>query len=110
MDFLTNLAIFYQTSPHFGGKLTSCVAVLAQNTSVGDFRPMLYYFKLNISLLEMFMKPREEIMDKCVLQPHNSLLSQPPFWRKTDKLCHCSSPKYTCVCLYTGTIPFELQY
>ena len=53
----SNFSIFYQISPHVGGKLTSFVAVLAQNTCVWGCRPMLYYSKVNIILLERFMKP-----------------------------------------------------
>ena len=34
MDFYSNLVIFYQTSPHTEGKLTSFVGVLAKKTCV----------------------------------------------------------------------------
>ena len=34
MNFYSNLTIFYETSPHFEGKRTRFVAVLAQNTRV----------------------------------------------------------------------------
>ena len=57
MNFYSNLIIFYQTGPYFGGKLTSFVAVLAQNTFVCGCRRVLYYFKVNISLLGRFTKP-----------------------------------------------------
>ena len=36
--FQSNLTILYQANPHFGGKRTSFVAVLAQNTCVWGFR------------------------------------------------------------------------
>ena len=51
------LAIFYQTSPHFGGKLTIFVAVPAQNTWVSGCRPELYY--LFQSQYEFMMKVHE---------------------------------------------------
>ena len=78
MDFYSNLAIFYQTSLRFGGRLTSCVAVLDQNTCVWDCRPVLYYFKVNISLLERFMKPGMGIMAKFLLQRHHFPPSHSP--------------------------------
>ena len=87
IDFYSNLAIFSQTSHHFGGKLTSFVAVLAQNTIECGCRPVLYYFKINISLLERFIEPRMVIMDECVLQPHHFLSRKSPvlllLWPKT---------------------------
>ena len=79
MDFYSKIIIFYQTGPHFGGKLTSFVAILAQNTCVCGFRPVLYYFKVNISLLERFMKPGMGIVDGFLLQPHHFILTQSPF-------------------------------
>ena len=50
MEFYSNLIIFYQTSPHFGEKLTSFVAVLARNTGLCGCRPVIYYSKVNIRL------------------------------------------------------------
>ena len=47
MNFYSNLTIFYLTSPHFEGKLTSFVAILAQNRCVCGSRPELYYSKGN---------------------------------------------------------------
>ena len=161
MDLHSNLSIFYQTSPHFGGNLTSFVAILAQNTCVLDCRPVLCYFKVNVSLLERFMKPGTGIIDGCLLQhhsfisnspifggkltsfvavlaqntcvcgcrpglyyskvnigwlerfmkpgmgimdnfpvqPHHFLQSQPSFWRKMDVFCGCCGPKHMCVWL-----------
>ena len=84
MDFYFNLTIFYQTSPHFGGKLTSFVAVPAQNTRACGYRPVSHYSKFKISLLERFMKPEMGIMDKHLVQPHHFLPSQSPFWRNAD--------------------------
>ena len=96
MDFYSNLTIFSQTSPHFGGKLTSFVTVLAQNTHVRGCRPVLYYLKVNISSLGRFLKPVMGIMDKCLLQPRHFLSSQSPFWRKTTS-CVAVLAQNTCV-------------
>ena len=78
MDFYSNLIIFYQTGPHFGGKLTSFVAVLAQNPIACGRRLVLYYSKVNISVLESFMKTGMGIMDKLLLQIQHFLPSQSP--------------------------------
>ena len=91
MDFYSNLTIFYQTSPHFGGKLTSFVTVLAENQCVCGDRPVLYCSKVNISVLERFMKSGMGIIDGFLLQPHHFLSNQSPFWRKTNTLCSCVS-------------------
>ena len=48
MDFYSNLAIFSQKSPNFEGKLTRFVTVLAQNTCMCGWRPVLYYPNVNI--------------------------------------------------------------
>ena len=42
---------FYQDSPHFGGKRTSVVAVMVQNTCVYGCSLVLCQFKFNISSL-----------------------------------------------------------
>ena len=100
MDFYFNLAIFYQNSPHFGGKLTSFVAGPAQNTCVCCYRLLgSYCSKVNIDLLVRFMKPGTEIMDKVSLQPHHFLPSQPTFWREMDKFCGFSGQNHLCVWL-----------
>ena len=99
MDFHFNLTIFYQTSPHFEGALTSCVAVMAQIIYVCGYRPVLYYSKDNINFLGRFMKSGVGVMDQFVLQPHHFILSQSQFRRKTDKFCCCSGPKHMCVWL-----------
>ena len=75
----SNLTIFYKASPHFGGKWTSFVAVMAQNTYVYDCRLILYQFEFNISLLSRFMKPRVGIMDEFLLQPHHFLSKKSAF-------------------------------
>ena len=54
MDFYSSLIIFYQTSPHFWGKLTSFVDVLDQNSCVWDCRSVLCYSKVN--LIAMLVK------------------------------------------------------
>ena len=110
MDFYSNLIIFYQTGPHFGGKLISFVAILAKNTCVCGCRPVLYYFKVNISLLEMFMKPGMGIIDNFLLQPRHFVPSQTQYWRNIDKFCSCSGPKHMFILLQTDTMPFKLQY
>ena len=51
--------------------MTSFVTVLAQNTCVCGYRPVLHYFKLNISVLERFMKSGMEIMDNFLPQIHH---------------------------------------
>ena len=76
---------------------TSFVSVLAQNIGVWVCRPVLYYFKVNISLLGRLTKPEMRSMDTFLLQSHHFLSSQSPFWRKTDPLCCCSGPKHMCV-------------
>ena len=63
MDSYSNLTLFCQNSPYFGGKLTSFVAFLAQNTCVYGYRPILHYYKVNISLLGRFTKPKMGIMN-----------------------------------------------
>ena len=110
MNFYSNLTILYQTSPHVGGKLTSCVAVLTQNTCMCGCRPVLYYFKVSMCLLKRFIESWMVIMDQCVLQSHHFLPRKYQFRRKWDKFYYCSGPKHMYVCLQTGTIPFELQY
>ena len=112
MDFYSNLTIFYQTSPRFGGKFTTqfCDCSGLKYMCVCGYRPVSYCFKVNIILLERFMKHGMGIMDKFLLQPHHFRQSQSQFWRYTDKFCCCSGLKHMYVWLQTGTIPFELQY
>ena len=64
ITFPHSLAIFRKASPHFGGKWTSFVPILAQKTCVYGCRLVLYLFKYNISLLLRFMKPGMGIMVK----------------------------------------------
>ena len=64
MDLYSNLAIFYQNSPHFGGKLTSFAADLAQITCVCGCRPVFHYSKVNIRLLGGFKKPKIGMIDR----------------------------------------------
>ena len=73
MNFCSHLTIFYQKSPHFEGKETCFVAILAQNTCVCSCRLGLYYSKVNIGWLERFMKPGMGIMDILPVQPHHFL-------------------------------------
>ena len=108
--FLLEPHYFYWTRPHFGGKLNSFVAVLAQNTCVGGCRSVTYYSKVYISLLWRFMKAGMGVMDNFILQPCHFLPSQSPFWRKTDKFFGWSGPKHMGVWLETGDIPLQLQY
>ena len=110
MDVYSNLAIFYQTSPHFGEKWTSCVAILAQNTWVCGRKPVIYYYKVNISLLGRFMKPGLATKDRFLVQSCHFLPVRSPFWRKTGKFCCCFGSKHTCAWVQSGTVPFELQY
>ena len=51
MDLYSNLILFYQNIPYFGGKSTNFIAVLAQNTFVCSCRPGLHWSAVNISLL-----------------------------------------------------------
>ena len=44
-------SFFYQTGPHFDQKLTTFVTILAKNICLCGCRTVLYYFKINISLL-----------------------------------------------------------
>ena len=74
----SNLTIIYQANPRFGGKMTSFVAVLVQNTCVYYCRPVLHHLNFNVSLLSRFVKPGIGIIDGFLLQPHCFLL----FWRK----------------------------
>ena len=67
MGFKSNLAIFYKASPHFGGELTSVVAVLARNTCGYGCRLVIYQFKFNISSISRFMKPGLGIIDRFLL-------------------------------------------
>ena len=97
--FLLQPHHFYQNSPHFGGKLTGFVAVLAQNICVCGCRSGLYYFKVNIGWLGRFMKPGMGIIYNFSGQPHHFLPSQSPFWRTIDQFCGCSDPKYICMCM-----------
>ena len=86
------------------------MAVLDHNTCGWACRLVLYYSKVNISLLGRFMKPGMRLMDTFLFQPRHILQRQSPFWKKNDKFCCHSDPKHMCVCLQTGSIPFELQY
>ena len=70
---------FCKAGPHFGGKWTSCVAVIAQNTCVYDCRLILYQFKFNLSLLSSEIEPRMGIKDKFLLQPHHYLSNKSHF-------------------------------
>ena len=63
----------------FWRKWTSCVAVVAQNTSGCDCRLVLYQFKFNISLLSRFMKPRMGIIGGYLLHSHNFLSDKRPY-------------------------------
>ena len=78
--------------------MASFVAVLAHNAHVCGCRLVLYYFKVNVSLLERFTEPGMVIMDQCVLQPHHFLPRKSLFWRKTDKFCCCYGPKHMYIC------------
>ena len=78
-NFPVQPIIYYKASSHLGGKWTSFVAVMAQNTCVDDCRLTLYQFKINIHLLSRFMKPRVGIMDDFLLQPHHFLSNKSPF-------------------------------
>ena len=80
----SNLTIFYQANPRFGGKPTSCVAVPAQKTCVHGCRLVLYHLNFNNILLSRFMKPGMGIIGGFLLQSHHFLSNQSPFWRKID--------------------------
>ena len=84
MDFYSNLTLLYQNSSHVGGKLTSGVAVLAQNTHVCVCRQMLHYYSVNIVLLGEVMKPVVGMIDIFILQLLSFLQSPYRFWKKTD--------------------------
>ena len=90
---------FCKASPHFGGKWTSFVAILTQNTWVYGCRLILDQFKYNISLLSRFMKPMMEIIDEFLLQPQHFLSSKSQFWRKMNSFCVHSGPKHMFVWL-----------
>ena len=82
MNFYSNLIIFSLANPNFEGKLTSFVAIPAQNRCVCGYRPGLYYSKVNIGWLGRFMKPGMATMVNFPVQPHHFLQSQPSFWWK----------------------------
>ena len=63
--------------------MTSFVTVLVQITCLCGYRRVLYYFKVNISVLERFMKSGIGIMDTFPIQPHHFLQSQSSFWIST---------------------------
>ena len=97
MDFYSNLIIFYQSGPIcFGGKLTSFVAILTKNTCVCGCRPVLYYFKVNVSLLERFMKPGMGIIDNFLLQPRHFYQANPNFGGKSTSFV-AALAQNTCV-------------
>ena len=77
---------------------------------VCGYRPVLYYSKVTICVLEVFMKPGIGTIDKFILPIHHLLQSKSIFLRKTDNFSCCSGPKHMCAWLYTGTLPLELQY
>ena len=91
--FLAHLTNFYQANPSFGGKPTSSVAVLAQNTCVYGRRLVLYHLNFNIISLSRFMKPGMGIIVWFLLQPHQFLSNQSPFWRKIVKFFLLFCPK-----------------
>ena len=97
MDFYCNLTIFYETSPHFEGKWTRFVAVLAQDTCVYGYRTILYYSKVNLGWLGRFMRPQMGIMDNFPVQPHHFLQSQPSFWWQMD---YCVAVMAQNICVY----------
>ena len=82
--FQANLTVFYQANPHFGGKPTSFVAVLTQDTCVCGFRPVLCQFNFNISSLPRFLKHGREIVNEFLLQPHHFLSKTFSHLRKND--------------------------
>ena len=84
MDFYSNLIILHQSGLHFGRKLTSFVVVMDQNTCVCGCTPVLYYSKVNSSLLGRFMKHQMGIMDTFLLQPCHFPPSQSLFWSKSE--------------------------
>ena len=49
----------------------------------GD-RPVLYYSKVNISVLERLLKPVMGIIVGFILQAHHFLSNRSLFWRKID--------------------------
>ena len=54
---------FYQNRPHFGGKLTSFVADLAQITCVCGCKSVLHYSKVKKNSLGRFKKPEIGMID-----------------------------------------------
>ena len=77
-EFLLQPHHFLSNKSPFRRKMNYFVAILAQNTCVCGYRPVLYYSKVNISLLGGFVKHVMAIMDTFILQPHNFLPSQSP--------------------------------
>ena len=71
---------------------------MAQNTCVCGYRPVLYYFKVNGSVLERFTKPGMAIMDTFLLQIHNLLQSKPTFFEESRHILLLFGPK-THVCM-----------
>ena len=86
-----------------------CGCAGPKHMCVCGYRPVMYYSKVNISLLRRFMKAELGVMDNFILQPHHFLPSQSPFWRKTDNFCCCFGSKCMCAWFWTGAMPFELQ-
>ena len=82
--FIVQSAISHQANPCFGGKPTSIVAVLVQNTCVYDCRLVLHYLNFTILSLSGFMKPGVGIIDGFLLTAHHFLSNQSRLWRHID--------------------------
>ena len=95
MDVYSNLTMFYQIDPHIGGKASGWVTVTARNACMCGCRQVLYYSKVNITSLEMFLKPWMSIRNMSLLQHHQFLPSRSPFQReKNEELCLCIDQKH----------------
>ena len=79
-------------------------------TSLYGCNLALCQFKFNISSMSRFMKPRMEIIDGFLLQPHNFFSKKSPFGKKMDSFCGCFCLKHVCVLLQTRIILFQCKY
>ena len=97
MIFYSNLVIFYHANPHVGGKLTSFVAGLAQNTCVYGCRLVLYHLNFNISSWERFTKTGREIIGGFLSKFAIFYKANPRFWGKPTNYVAVLAQN-TCVC------------
>ena len=125
--FFSKFTILYKAKPRFWGKLTNCVADLAQNTCVSDCRLLLLQLTFSISSWQKFMntctsensilvhqkrlmKPCRRITDIFLLQPHYIIHSQQICWSKVEHFSGYIYQNHNCIWSLILRIPIKDHY